>query len=135
MGEIAQHTNLLALNASIEAARAGDAGRGFAVVAGEVKTLAAESARVAAGIGGWLDEVNGASDRSGTALANIAATIRQIEEGSRVIGDAIDEQALATTNIATSTAPVAAGAAAMARVVAGVREQIGKASGRERGWA
>src|SRR3546814_15664144 len=99
--------------------RAGHAGRSFAVVAGELKTRAAEGARVAAGIGGWLDEVNGASDRSGTALANIAATIRQIEEGSRVIGDAIDEQALATTNIATSTDQVAAGA-------------IGRASCRER---
>src|SRR3546814_18518771 len=80
------------------------------------------------------DLVNGASDRSGTALANIAATIRQIEEGSRVIGDAIDEQALATTNIATSTDQVAAGAEEMSRVVEGLREQTGEAEQAAAQW-
>lgn len=123
IGDIAAQTNLLALNASIEASRAGDAGRGFAVVAGEVKALAAESARVAAGIGDWLDEVNGASDLSATSLSHIANTIGQIETAARLIGEAIDEQLMATTEIAASTDQVAAGAEDVSRVVEDLRRQ------------
>ncbi len=55
--EIASETDLLALNASIEAARAGDAGRGFAVVAGEIKNLADHSAQSAEDIARLIKEV------------------------------------------------------------------------------
>ena len=56
---IAERTNMLSLNASIEAARAGDAGRGFAVVAEEIRNLA---------------------DRSAQATSDIAAIIRSLQE-------------------------------------------------------
>nr|WP_199728477.1 methyl-accepting chemotaxis protein [Cohnella faecalis] len=69
---IAYKTNLLALNASIEASRAGEQGKGFAVVAGEVRKLALQSNETAAVISSKVEEIR----------AVIEAVAKRIERGS-----------------------------------------------------
>ncbi len=65
---ISSQTGLLALNASIEAARAGDAGRGFAVVATEIGNLATQTSEAVQNIGGIVQEVNGAVNQMSECL-------------------------------------------------------------------
>jgi len=86
--EIAEETNLLALNASIEAARADGSGDGFAVVADEVKSLAEETRESAAEISGRIEAVQEAS--AGTA-ADAEAMEAQVAEGVETIESTLRE--------------------------------------------
>ena len=93
-------TKLLALNASIEAARAGDAGRGFDVVASEVKTLAGQTAGATDTVSQSISRIRGAAGLAVSDLKRIANRITSMSKGS--VSSAITQQHSALSEISRS---------------------------------
>ncbi|MET1412560.1 methyl-accepting chemotaxis protein [Roseibium sp. HPY-6] len=100
--DIAEQTNLLALNATIEAARAGEAGRGFAVVASEVKQLAEQTSKATDEISGQISGIQTSVKDAAGAIGNISVKVSEIKDLTSSVADAIEEQRAANEEIARS---------------------------------
>ncbi len=122
ISNIARQTNLLALNATIEAARAGEAGKGFAVVAQEVKTLAAQTGKATAEIGGQISAIQSATSEAVSSIEAITELISNMSGVTTTIASAVEQQGAATTGIARNVEDAAQGADEVASNTTGLTD-------------
>ncbi len=127
---IAEQTNLLALNATIEAARAGEAGKGFAVVASEVKELAQETARATEDISRRVEAIQADTAGAVDAISRISSVIGEINDFQATIAAAVEEQTATTNEMNRNVAEAAGGTRQIAAAITGLADGTAQTNAR-----
>ncbi|ABC23571.1 chemotaxis sensory transducer [Rhodospirillum rubrum F11] len=129
--QVAAQTNLLAMNATIEAAHAGNAGKGFAVVASEVKNLAHQSSQSADDIRKQIAKIRADVENAVSATGRLTDIIRRNDEIVAGIASSVEQQSAATREISRNVQMVAEGVrhiSSSVTLVSDVSERSGKAA-------
>lgn len=129
VNDLAEQSNLLAVNASIEAAKAGENGKGFVVVAEEVKSLAAQSKRAVVQVRRILAEIQSAgrtavqaADQGRETIAAGKVEIAKAEAGTLSLSDAASEAAQSALQISASSLQQLAGMDQISQAVSSIRQ-------------
>jgi methyl-accepting chemotaxis protein/cytochrome b561 len=121
---VARQTHLLAINARIEAARAGDVGRGFSIVADEVKVLAHRTGEAAGGIEKQIREINAAAARSLEYLQRLLEVIAGVDQAASAIFEVTDAQVASTRQIAERVSEISSSTHSVATDIRDAQETV-----------